>query len=173
MNSCRRYVEFGTGGSTIIACTTVGESVVSVDSSRHWQDDVMRRLAERRAPITPTFQYVDIGPVAAWGWPTDDSRRGDWPAYYTTLWSLDGACEADLYFIDGRFRVACFMETLLRSRTDATIVVHDYARSEYQIMGEVAQEIARARTLVAFRKPPDFDEDRVREILAEFRFDPR
>ncbi len=46
LRSSRRYMEFGSGGSTVLAAGLVAESVVSVDSSTEWIDRVVAACAE-------------------------------------------------------------------------------------------------------------------------------
>jgi hypothetical protein len=75
--------------------------------------------------------------------------------------------------IDGRFRVACFMQVLLHSRRDALIMIHDFDfRNEYHVVREVAREIAVAGSLSLFIRRGDRNETHIREILAAHEYDP-
>ncbi len=81
--------------------------------------------------------------------------------------------DADVYMVDGRFRVACFMQILLHSRRDALIMIHDYdLRSEYHVVKEVAREIVAAGSLSVFQRRDDRNETHMREILAAHEYDP-
>jgi hypothetical protein len=111
----RRYFEFGSGGSTYIAASLVKESVISIDSSSEWLDKV-RQACESEVDFSrPTLVHVDIGPTIDWGYPSSPDTRERWPNYHRTIWTRSECSDADLYMVDGRFRVACFMQILLHS----------------------------------------------------------
>lgn len=166
------YVEFGCGGSTVFALSHMQGTVVSQDSSRQWLDSVAAACREQHLG-EPQLVLADIGPTGEWGCPLDESCRERWPSYSGGIWDRPGTESADLYLVDGRFRVACFLETLLRCRPDALILIHDYApRPEYHVVREFAREIATAATLCAFVRRPAFDQNALLNVLARTRYDP-
>lgn len=164
VSTSRHYVEFGSGGSTVLAAQLVAESIVSVDSSTQWLDDV--RTACTRSPgLAPDLIHVDIGPTGEWGYPTDPATAPRWPSYHTAIWAKPAACEADTYLVDGRFRVACFMQILLHARAAPLIAIHDFSRPAYHVVKEFAQEVARAQDLSLFRADPRFDRATAAAVL--------
>lgn len=169
--NARRYVEFGSGGSTCLAASLVAESVISTDSSQEWHDRVREACVANKYPIQPTLIYVDIGKTGDWGWPIDASARDNWPVYYSAVWENPLSKEADFFLVDGRFRVACFMQVMLHAPQNALIAIHDFGeRPGYQIVREVAREIQKAETLSIFRKREDYDVARASAILQEYAF---
>jgi len=166
-------LEFGAGGSTCVAALLVKESIISVDSSVEWLAEV-RRACETGSVLTqPKLVYVDVGPVAEWGYPSDPGTRERWPNYHSDIWERWNSSDADVYMVDGRFRVACFMQVLLHCRRDALIMIHDFDfRPEYHIVREVAQEISAAESLSVFRRRDDRNETHVRKILSLHQYDP-
>lgn len=113
----RRYAEFGTGGSTLLAVRAGFEMLVGVESDPAWarrvrEDPAVAPLvADGRAAIL----HADIGPVGAWGSPIDKSSQPLWPRYIATMWeewARRGAFP-DLVLVDGRFRVACCLSVAL------------------------------------------------------------
>ncbi len=165
------YLEFGCGGSTYSASRRVRASVVSVDSSTGWLEKVGAACAGPECPVKPTMLHVDIGPTGAWGVPTDAGTRGRWPDYYESAWSISGTYESDLVLVDGRFRVACFVKTLMNCRPDAVIMMHDFAsRAHYHAVTRVAREIARADDLSIFIPLPGASRRTLHEILEQHRF---
>jgi hypothetical protein len=123
--------------------------------------------------IRPTLVHVDIGPTIEWGQPSDSGTRNRWPNYHDSIWTRSESSDADVYMIDGRFRVACFMQVLLHSRRDALIMIHDFDfRNEYHVVREVAREIAVAGSLSLFVRRGDRNETHIREILAAHEYDP-
>jgi hypothetical protein len=147
-----RYLEFGSGGSTCFVANIVTESVISVDSSKEWQDKVASWCHMKKTRIVPELFYADIGPLGDWGYPTDASTAERWPAYHGGIWTNSGASNADLYLIDGRFRIACFMQVVLHCEIGSTILLHDFAsRPQYHVVKEVAREIATVEDLSVFQ----------------------
>lgn len=169
----RRYLEFGAGGSTCLAARMVADSVIAVDSSQDWLDSVAAICADASYPRKPVLVHADIGPLKAWGWPRDERQRAQWPSYHEAIWSHPAVTDIDTYMIDGRFRVACFMQVALRCRADALVIMHDFAdRPNYADVHRVAREVARAGNLSAFVRRRDFDPGLASAILEERRFDP-
>ena len=173
LRAAKSYAEFGTGGSTVLASSLVDGPVFALDSSSEWLDSVRVACAKCGKASEPVLLHVNIGPISEWGAPLGVTHRHLWPDYAKSMWHIPGAAKADLYLIDGRFRVSCAVEALLRCRSDAVILIHDFAeRTRYHIIKEVAREIAFARSLSAFVRRSDFDGSRALEILELKRFEP-
>ena len=100
--------------------------------------------------------------------------RKRWPDYHGSIWIRAESSDADLYMVDGRFRVACFMQVLLHSRRDALIMIYDFDfRNEYHVVREVAREIAVAGGACrCSQRRDDRNETHIREILAAYEYDP-
>lgn len=170
----KRYVEFGAGGSTCFAASLVSGAVTSTDSSKEWLERVRVECLAQDMPVAPTLVHVDIGETGRWGYPADGAKKEHWPGYHTAIWSTPGADQADLYLVDGRFRVACFMQVALRAQPGALVAIHDFAgRPGYHVVREVAREIATSESLSVFVRRPDFDPRRAAAILDEHAFNPR
>jgi hypothetical protein len=132
----RRYAEFGTGGSTLLAVREPFEAVVGVESDKGWaqavreDSEVAAALAKGRASIL----HADIGPVGAWGNPSDPATMPRWPGYIGAMWAewdRRGALP-DLVLVDGRFRVASALSVaLLAAMRPAaaapTVILHDFS----------------------------------------------
>jgi hypothetical protein len=167
------YVEFGCGGSTVLAHSIGSRSIVAVDSSTEWLGKV-RSECPSTEKTRLTLIHVDIGPTKQWGFPADESTRARWPDYHTAPWADPTIADADCYLIDGRFRVACMLQTALRCPDHALLLFHDFApRGCYHSVREVLREIARAEALSVFQKPPNFDRLRTAELLSKFALDPQ
>jgi hypothetical protein len=108
LRSANNYVEFGIGGSTVLASSLVKRSIVSVESSAEWIEKVASSVDIDRSRIHLNLVHADIGPVGALGGPASEASRSLWPNYSKVIWSLADVEAADLYLVDGRFRVACF-----------------------------------------------------------------
>jgi hypothetical protein len=154
VRNSRSYVEFGTGGSTVVASRHVQSSILSVDSSREYLDQVKAACASSQTK--PELIYVDIGPTGEWGFPVDPSMKSRWPDYHSAIWKMPHSATADLYFVDGRFRVACFAQIVLHCNPNAIIGIHDFtSRPKYHCVREIAREVATAGDMSFFRPLPE------------------
>jgi hypothetical protein len=104
--------------------------------------------------------------------PTDKNAMPRWPNYHSDIWKSRRSSEADLYFIDGRFRVACFAQVVLHCNENALIGFHDFkSRQHYHCVREIAREIATAEDMSFFMPLRDMKE-RASKMLEEFMFNP-
>jgi hypothetical protein len=169
----KQYLEFGTGGSTILAAAHVATSVTSVDSSDEWQARVAKSCAAAGTQIVPLLVWVDIGRVGPWGRPIDDSAKSRWPEYFSAVWKIPQAMGTDLCLIDGRFRVACFLSVLLHCSPLTTIMIHDFPeRDIYHVVQQFADQIAIADSLAVFHRRSDFVPEAALHLLDKMKFNP-
>src|SRR4051812_12774092 len=95
-----RFLEFGSGGSTVLACGAGPERVVSVDSSAEWQAKTVDECKRLETKVQPIMILVDIGPTGEWGYPTAEATRARWPDYHRSAWELTSEHQFDLCLID-------------------------------------------------------------------------
>lgn len=168
------YVEFGSGASTVLAAGLVKEAVIAFDSSQAWLDRVADACRARQARLTPRLAFIDIGETREWGFPKDETARDRWPLYHASMWDDPSVAQGDLYLIDGRFRVACFIQVMLHAGEKAFVAFHDYAsRDHYGDAALVGREIVRVNDLSIFLRRPDFDPHMARKLLETYSYDPR
>lgn len=128
------YLEFGMGGSTVLAARLGVPVIVSVDSSKEWVEKVAEQIGQISYSGKLQALHADIGPTVSWGYPKDTGQIAMWPTYYSRTWLLvrKAKLDPDLVLVDGRFRVACFLISLINLRPGATILWDDYRdRPEY------------------------------------------
>jgi hypothetical protein len=170
LKKSERYLEFGTGGSTFAASSHVNTWVISVDSCQEWLDKVSSACAENSTK--PELIFADIGPTGDWGFPIDPSTKSRWPGYHSSVWGLAKSNDADLYLIDGRFRVACFAQVVLHSSHNAIIGFHDFdSRANYHCVRGIAREVAAAEDMSFFQPLPNTKANAAK-MLEEFMFNP-
>jgi hypothetical protein len=157
----RVYLEWGSGGSTMLACAGA-RRVVSVDSDPVFLRRVKHKVRRLQLPAKAQFVHANIGLVRAWGNPefTAPTRRRlrSWKRYARAPWTrFDDGVLPDLVLIDGRFRVACAMETLLRcAGHPCTLIVDDYVdRPEYHALDQFLEIIETTGRLIVARARPD------------------
>jgi hypothetical protein len=87
-------------------------------------------------PARADLHHVDLGPVGEWGRPTSYARRERFGDYFEYIWQGERA--PDVVLIDGRFRVACFLTSVLRSAPETSLIFDDYVnRPYYHIVEEI------------------------------------
>ncbi|MCX7376806.1 MAG: hypothetical protein NTY94_08705 [Alphaproteobacteria bacterium] len=170
--SCsENFLEFGSGGSNCEAAARVKGSILSVDSSLTWVEKVTQTCAAQPGWVQPQMLFVDIGPTGNWGFPLDPTTRTRWPSYHTGIWDKPMAANADLFLVDGRFRVACCLQILLHARSNALIAFHDYDnRTHYHVVAPFMRPVAQAGYLTLFLRRPDYDQNQVRHMIRGYAF---
>ena len=171
--SARSVVEYGSGGSTLLALRLSTGPVYSVESDGEWLAKLreLPAIGEAEASGRLTLRHAFIGPTKKWGRPIDQSGRGGWPGYVTAPWNDE--CEADLILVDGRFRVACILQAVLMGEPHTRIVAHDFwNRPRYHAALEFVEKEEAVDTLAVFRRRPDHDSWRLVKTLKKFLDDP-
>jgi hypothetical protein len=176
LRGCKTYLEYGSGGSTLAALRMV-PNVVSVENDRRFY-----RAVTSKARLLPSGQYFPIfvytGPTSAWGFPkvrlptalrTSLGRR-----YARAPWiSIDrNKLSPEVIFLDGRFRVACALESLLQlpDGSNCRLFLHDFEKHHgaYFPIFEFAEQIQQHGEAVIFRRATNFDQARCRAVLARY-----
>ena len=78
----------------------------------------------------------------------------------------------DVVLIDGRFRVACFLTSLLKSKVGAVIIFDDYSdRNHYHVVEEFVEVSHLEQRQAIFVVPELSDDERlsISELLNDFR----
>jgi hypothetical protein len=164
-------LEFGCGGSTALAGAIGVEKIASVDSDPAWLTKVSG-TAELQGKTFIPF-HVDIGPTGAWGTPSDTTQASKWPKYYTSVWSRLSETP-DLIFVDGRFRVACILYSLLKCEANSIYVIHDFwNREHYHCVLEFLDCVDKADTLGVFKAKQTIDWRALAIALQAHALDPR
>ena len=160
----RTFLEFGAGHSTEFAALNSSCVIRSVETDQEFANAVGKRLGSRAELI-----LVDLGPVGRWGYPKTYDHRDRFSQYLEVGFS--GGFSPDLVLIDGRFRVACFLTTLLLSQPGTKIVFDDYAISaNYQVVTNVLSPVAVSSRQALFVRPDQVDRDRIEKFRDQFRY---
>jgi len=152
-------LEYGSGGSTVLAAEMPGKRIYSVESDQAWARK-MRRWFTANPPAKDTeidVIWADIGPTRNWGQPVDDSGWRRFSRYPLGVWAREGFEHPDVVLVDGRFRVGCALATALHVTRPTTVLFDDYAGR------------ARLKAIEKFIGPPAQMHGR----MAEFNVTPR
>jgi GT2 family glycosyltransferase len=163
----QRYMEFGMGGSTLLAAQSEQREIVAVDSDINWvqrvrdQPAVAASIRAGRASLL----HADLGPLGEWGFPLDQSRIAHWPDYIRLPW-LEWETRQrrpGLVFVDGRFRMACCLSVMValgswRAAGECPrVLLHDFnaARPFYQTVMDFFDDEEVVGTLHLLRPRSD------------------
>ena len=155
---CETYLEYGCGGSTVLAAKSGVKRIIAVDTAETWLDTVKNHTKEFEADIT--LKHCDLGPVKAWGYPVDKQKLREFHRYAILPWDEARASgfTPQVVFIDGRFRVACFLYSLMAAEPGTKILFDDYMnRPPYHEVEKFcprAQARGRMGVFVVDKKPP-------------------
>lgn len=175
LKSTKCYLEYGSGGSTVLAANLGVQRIFSVDTSAEWLDKVRATIGEGYSGILETL-FVDIGPTKKWGYPVSNSQFQKWPQYFISPWEHIGEAKLspDLILIDGRFRVSCFLVSLAYASIGTTLLFDDYVnRKYYHAVERLLKPINCHDRMAEFVKTSDPPADALLAMAAEFFFDTR
>ena len=172
--AARVILEYGAGGSTVLAAGMTGKTIVSVESDKAWVARLRDWFAEH-PPVSPvTLHHADIGPTRDWGYPKTLRQHMKWAGYPIGVWDEPGFVAPDLVLIDGRFRLACFLTVLLRTTQPVTVLWDDYEdRPHYHRVEELVRPVAKAGRLARFEITPRALQPAMLRLLADSYLDPR
>ena len=79
--------------------------------------------------------------------------------------------KADVILIDGRFRVACFLFSLINAKEGSILILDDYVnRSHYHVVEEVLEVHKYCGRQAVFRVPRVFNKQLAQELLNNFTY---
>ena len=168
------YLEFGMGGSTIRALHKSKAKIYSIDSSKDWisymrEYPLIRKMEQKRLFLF----YVNIGSTKEWGFPAGNKNKKIFPNYSTNIFNtIEKKC-IDTVLIDGRFRVACTLKTILEcySNTNLQILIHDFwNRKQYHIVLKYLSEVESSDTLGVFVIKKDINLDLVKKDYNNYKY---
>ena len=123
-------LEYGSGGSTVMAAEMPGTAVFAVESDADWAE-MMRGWFAANPPAEGSsveMIWSDIGPTREWGYPADRSGWRRYARYPLEVWDRGDFRQPDVVLVDGRFRTGCALAAAFRSVRPVTVFVDDYRR---------------------------------------------
>jgi hypothetical protein len=180
LERARNYLEYGSGGSTILANELVN-TLVSVDTDANLQAEVRRKLAQQARRAMTRLIHVNIGLTLETGMPVFAKptlrRVRRWEGYPIAPWRYfrSIARQPDFILVNGRFRVACVLESLLSLSPLSTtqILVDDYADRPYYHVVERFADFGRVGRMAVLRPRRLLDRIQVRRLVKQYCADPR
>ena len=128
----RCYLEYGSGGSTVLAAGMNVPDIFTVESDAPFLEAVIASVAAKSSRSVLHAIHADIGPTRKLGYPADRSAIRRWADYALLPWDKLRALGMmpDFVLIDGRFRVACALASILNLPEGRLIMLDDYVGRE-------------------------------------------
>lgn len=148
-------LEYGSGGSTVMAADMPGKLIFSVESDRAWAMALQKDLdsVPRRSPAI--VWHVDIGPTAEWGRPVDTRHWAKFHHLPMKIWDEPFFRHPDVVLVDGRFRPACFAATCLRIDRPVRLLMDDYVgHPVYHTLERIATPVQIVGRMAIFDLEP-------------------
>ena len=166
--SCRVYGEYGSGRSTLWIARHTNAAIYSVDSSNEWTSHINGQIASLQlSDIERRVKWINLGKTMDWGTPAGYSKKENFPDYFKEPWS--NARSPDMVLVDGRFRVACFLTSLIHSPPGTKIFFDDYTkREQYWIVEEYCAVNATCGRQALFITPTTIDRAAAQEAATSF-----
>ncbi|MDD2722545.1 MAG: hypothetical protein PHH59_00800 [Methylovulum sp.] len=176
IDTSTKFLEFGAGASTLYAASVPSiKQIDSVESSVEFVNENLKPnpvISEAVSAGRLLFHIIDIGKTFYWGYPASFCKKHLWPDYSFRIFRQKS--EHDLVLIDGRFRVACTLNTILNTPENCKILIHDFwNRPHYHIVLSFLETQVEVDTLGVFTKKPSIDRRQVKSLIEKYKYLPR
>jgi hypothetical protein len=168
LRRARSYLEFGAGGSTLLALSQGVPHVVSVES-----DARLAGYLESVAISSPsnyTCHVPTMNAISAWGFPVHEGDLTELGRAYAH--AAEGLSGFDTVLIDGRFRVACALAVATKVTGKTTLMIDDYGdREHYEVVERYLGPPRMKGRLAIFtlRPPVNIPHDTLNEAYRDAR----
>lgn len=159
----------------MFACNEANvETVISVDSHTKWIEKVQASIEISSSKLL--IEYCDIGPVGEWGFPLGLDKMKNFWSYMVTPWEAARRENVvpDTILIDGRFRVATFLYSLISSRPGTTIMFDDYFdRPYYSVVEDFCLLKERHGRMAIFHTMSGYSYEQIAAKIAQYSINPK
>lgn len=183
LDNASTYLEWGSGGSTayVVKRDNIKE-MYTLESDGAWLKELAthRFIQQALNDNRLILELRDIGRTGKWGHPVNASANTTWPHYsdfpvpLSTNTSLLHARRTkehfDLIYVDGRFRVACFLKALRDAPRPFRLMIHDYERPEYHVVERFATKIKQGDILAVFTPKESINKTDFDATIRQYEF---
>ncbi len=172
LSNAQNYLEFGTGGSTLFSLINSSVNITSVDTNLPWISFIKKyKIIKDNLGNRLHIHFIDIGPTKYWGYPVNQEYKEKFPNFSSEIFEKES--DFDLVLVDGRFRVACTLQTILHSTENKNpiIMIHDYSlRNEYKVVENFLDLVEKEKTLFIFKLKENINIDEVRKYYEDYKY---
>lgn len=166
------YAEYGIGTATEIACTSPLTNIISVANDRLLAEQFFsaNHILPGQFPNNRvTLLVVDLGPAGGTGIPLDGSRASSWSQYVDAPFSQK--IVPDIVLINGPFKVACMLRTVLDApEADVVVKCDDFSR--FNLIEPFLTTVEQCDSLVYLRRNPQISNKNASNLLTSFAYNP-
>ncbi|MGB7317199.1 MAG: hypothetical protein WBC85_04460 [Planktotalea sp.] len=163
-------LEYGSGGSTVMASEMPGKTIFSVESSKLWTRQMRRWFNEAQPVSKPMMQHINIGVTGKWGSPVDTEGFQRYHFYPLSIWDTPEFKHPDVILVDGRFRVACALTAMLRCERETVLLFDDYeGRKGYHVIEDYLEKEETVGNMARFTvNKTELPRAKMTEIIGKF-----
>lgn len=176
LSGARVFLDYGASGAVFMAGAAGVPLVITAGADETYLSKVSAGFSQFETQAQLVTCPVDIGSVNEWEYPLMPEAAHKWPAYSASPWALASDLKKcpDVVLIKGRFRVACFLVSLLESAPGGVILFDDYVdRDHYHEIESILPPTRCHGRLAVFEVPSGVRFDRAVRMLMKYAADPR
>ena len=161
------YGEYGCGQSTIWVSKNFDINIYSVESDHFWKKKISKKIKNNKC----TIYYANIGKVKSWGRPLNYKREIFFKYYTDYIWKQK--YKPTVILIDGRFRVCCFLTSLINGNTGSKIIFDDYNnREHYHYIEKYIKPVKKSerQSLFIIPKKKYLNIKKIKKSIDNFRY---
>ena len=159
------YGEYGVGVSTQWVFENTKIPIYGVDTSEQWINHVKAKI---NLNSRVELNWVNLGELGDWGRPLTYDQRDKFKDYIESIWRYPKS-KPDVVLIDGRFRVACMLYSLLEGEPGSKIFFDDYVnRPHYYIVEEFVKPTKISGRQAMFIVPNILNKVGIEKLLDKF-----
>lgn len=161
------YGEYGCGKSTVWVSKNFDINIYSVETSPFWKKKISKIIKNKKCKI----YHANIGKVGNWGVPIDHKREDNFSVYTDWIWKQKH--KPTVILIDGRFRVCCFLTSLINGSVGSKIIFDDYnIRKHYHYIEKYIKPFKKNKrqSLFIIPKKEKLDILKIKKAINNFRY---
>tara|TARA_Y100000996_G_scaffold368599_1_gene315073 strand:+ start:65 stop:706 length:642 start_codon:yes stop_codon:yes gene_type:complete len=161
------YGEYGCGQSTIWVSKNFDINIYSVESDPYWKKKTSDSIENKKCEI----YYANIGIVRNWGRPINYERENFFNYYTDWIWQQK--YKPSVVLIDGRFRVCCFLTSLIYGNSGTKIIFDDYnVRDHYHYVEQFLKPTKKnnRQSLFIIPKKNKLNIEKIKKSVDNFRY---
>ena len=174
LQNAEHYLEFGTGGSTLFSLINSNVKIDSVDTNEPWIKFIKKyKIVQDNFGNRLRIHFIDIGPTKHWGYPVNDNANEKFPDFSSKIFEVTDPSQYDLILVDGRFRVACALQSIINCHQNENlrILIHDYSlRKEYTVVEKFLDIVETQKTLFVFKVKDGVNINEVKKEYEKYKF---
>lgn len=169
LSSAESLLQYGCGETTSIACGYPNvKYIYAVESDKSVADSIYDTLTDKDKL---RMMYADIGELDANGIPINHANFANYHQYMVFPWALADKYNVipELIVIDGHFKVASFLYSLICAKEGATILFNDFfTSSDYGIARNYALLEERHGDMAEFKVQKNFVMSELAAMIAKY-----